>query len=632
MLPSACAGLLLCSPAPRRVGLPSMHGAAGGGEPHGDGTVTKEMVDAHLANLGYGGSAERGGRTEPVRPFVNSPMPEGKRPSWFSVPAPGGAGSRYADLKESLRDDAGTPKLATVCEEAQCPNIGECWNGGTATIMLLGDTCTRGCKFCAVKTDAAPEPPDESEPWNTADAVASWGMDYIVLTSVDRDDLPDGGAGHFAQTVGLLKFRKPELRVECLVSDFQGDLSSVATLTSSGLDVFAHNIETVERLQPFVRDKRANYRQSLRVLEAAKGHGTPDGRGVYTKTSIMLGLGETEEEVLQTMRDLRGVGVDVLTLGQYLRPTEKHLAVVEYVTPEQFDFFREQGEAMGFRYVASGPLVRSSYKAGELFIAAMMDEDRANEAEAEVEAEVEVEAHAPSGTHMAADVAERAAAAERRANWNPKLRRHTPRAREIVACAPLPSVEPQGSAARQTEAVAVAAAASPPADPPEPIDPKRALEELTGPGGLLEQVQAVWTEGKTWTPAERAERRRAIVETYVRVFAPALAFSGTQLTITLGAFAAAFAGLGVSGVGYEQLASACRGVPLLGDGLSSIQPGWGNAAIALLLVELSAPLLLPLAAVLTPKATEALQAKLVEWDLDADGLNKRIEKVLADTS
>lgn len=359
-------------PAARHVHPPRMHMP----RPAPSGGITaKEAADAHLASLGYG----PGGRTEAMRPKVGAPMPEGRRPDWFHVPAPGGANTRFADLKESLEKTAheGKPRLATVCEEAQCPNIGECWNGGTATIMLLGDTCTRGCKFCAVKTDAAPEPPDEEEPWNTADAVTHWGVDYIVLTSVDRDDLPDGGAAHFAQTVGLLKLRKPSLRVECLVSDFQGDLKSVAMLAQSGLDVYAHNIETVERLQPFVRDKRASYKQSLSVLKEAKRLGElPGAQRVYTKSSIMLGLGETEAEILQTMHDLRQVGVDVLTLGQYLRPTDHHLAVVDYVTPERFEYYRQQGEAMGFRYVASGPMVRSSYKAGELFMAAMMDRDR----------------------------------------------------------------------------------------------------------------------------------------------------------------------------------------------------------------------------------------------------------------
>ena len=285
--------------------------------------------------------------TAAKEPRVRGPMPA-KRPDWFHVPAPGGTNTRFADLQETV----GGLGLSTVCQEAQCPNIGECWNGGTATIMLLGDTCTRGCKFCAVKTDAKPEPPDENEPWNTADAVAQWGIDYVVLTSVDRDDLPDGGSGHFAQTVGLLKFRKPELKVECLVSDFAGDDAAVRTLAQSGLDVFAHNVETVRRLQPFVRDKRANYEQSLEVLRAAKRH-APDGSRLFTKTSLMLGLGETDDEVMEAMRDLRKADVDVVTFGQYLRPTEHHLSIVEYVTPDKFDWFREQAEQMGFKYVAS---------------------------------------------------------------------------------------------------------------------------------------------------------------------------------------------------------------------------------------------------------------------------------------
>jgi len=233
-----------------------------------------------------------------------------KRPDWFRVPAPGGGHTRFDELKDTVHD----LKLSTVCEEAQCPNIGECWNGGTATIMLLGDTCTRGCKFCAVKTDAAPEPPDEEEPWNTADAVAKWGIDYVVLTSVDRDDLPDGGAGHFARTVELLKFRTMgKLRVECLVSDYAGDLDSVATIVKSGLDVYAHNLETVRRLQGFVRDKRAGYDQSLTSLREAKRVAAEEGRRLYTKSSLMLGIGETREEVLQTMVDLRAADVDVVT-------------------------------------------------------------------------------------------------------------------------------------------------------------------------------------------------------------------------------------------------------------------------------------------------------------------------------
>ncbi|KAG7340131.1 lipoyl synthase [Nitzschia inconspicua] len=302
------------------------------------------------------------------RPKVNAEMPEG-RPSWFRVPAPSlQAESRYNEVKDSLKN----LELHTVCEEAQCPNIGECWSGGTGTIMLLGDTCTRGCMFCAVNTDSKPPPPDPFEPFKTAEAVTKWGVDYIVLTSVDRDDIPDGGAQHFAHTVELLKHKKPELLVECLVSDFQGDLRSVETLATSGLDVYAHNVETVERLQKFVRDPRAGYHQSLSTLEHAK-KAKP---GLYTKTSLMLGLGETKEEVLQTMRDLRAIDVDVVTFGQYLRPTENHLSVVEYIKPEVFDYYRQVGEEMGFKYVASGPMVRSSYKAGEFYLEHMIKTER----------------------------------------------------------------------------------------------------------------------------------------------------------------------------------------------------------------------------------------------------------------
>jgi len=280
-------------------------------------------------------------------------------------------------LKESLR----TLNLHTVCEEAQCPNIGEararaararalltlaqCWNGsmGTATVMLLGDTCTRGCRFCAVNTARTPAAADPDEPENTARAIAAWGLGYVVLTSVDRDDMPDGGAEHFARTVRTLKALKPGLLVECLTPDFRGDLAAVAHLAGSGLDVFAHNVETVRRLQARVRDPRAGYEQSLAVLRAAK-----EGReGMVTKSSLMLGLGEREEEVKEAMRDMRAAGVDILTLGQYLQPTEHHLPVTEYVTPEAFDAWRVFGEReVGFAYVASGPLVRSSYKAGAL--------------------------------------------------------------------------------------------------------------------------------------------------------------------------------------------------------------------------------------------------------------------------
>jgi lipoic acid synthetase len=226
--------------------------------------------------------------------------------------------------------------------------------------------------FCAVNTNAKPAPPDAFEPFKTAEAVVQWGVDYIVLTSVDRDDIEDGGAQHFALTVQLLKEKKPSILVECLVSDFAGSLSSVETLAKSGLDVYAHNIETVERLQRFVRDPRAGYQQSLNALRHAKV-AQPN---VYTKTSIMLGLGETEAEVIQTMKDLRAIDVDVLTLGQYLRPTEKHLSVVEYVTPAKFQEYQQIGEALGFKYVASGPMVRSSYKAGEFYLEHMIQSER----------------------------------------------------------------------------------------------------------------------------------------------------------------------------------------------------------------------------------------------------------------
>ena len=296
----------------------------------------------------------------PRTPSVSKPMPPGRRPDWFHVPAPGGANTKFDELKETVKSLG----LHTVCEEAQCPNIGECWNGGTGTIMLLGDTCTRGCKFCAVKTAQAPPPADPFEPFKTAEALSKWDINYVVLTSVDRDDMPDGGAGHFATTVELIKQVRPNLLVECLVSDFAGNLTSVATLAHSGLDVYAHNVETVRRLQPFVRDFRAGYDQSLAVLRHAKAANPR----LYTKTSLMLGLGETRAEVLEAMADIRAAGVDVITFGQYLRPTEHHLAVVEYVTPEAFAWFKQQGEEMGFRYVASGPMVRSSYKAGEFFL------------------------------------------------------------------------------------------------------------------------------------------------------------------------------------------------------------------------------------------------------------------------
>lgn len=290
-------------------------------------------------------------------------------PPWLKREIP--MGKNYAKIKEQLRG----LNLHTVCEEARCPNIGECWGGGehetaTATIMLLGDTCTRGCRFCSVKTSRAPPPPDPNEPKNTAAAIVSWGLDYVVLTSVDRDDLPDGGSHHFAETVKEIKGQKSDILVECLVPDFRGDLDAVKTIANCGLDVYAHNVETVESLTPYVRDARAKYSQTMSVLKAAKEFNPK----LITKSSIMLGLGEQDSEVEQTMKDLKNAGVDCVTLGQYMQPTKRHLKVVEYVTPGKFKHWEEVGNKMGFLYTASGPLVRSSYKAGEFFLTSVLKE------------------------------------------------------------------------------------------------------------------------------------------------------------------------------------------------------------------------------------------------------------------
>lgn len=298
-----------------------------------------------------------------------NPLP---KPKWMKAAVPGG--DKYTAIKAKLRE----LNLHTVCEEAKCPNLGECWSGGetgtaTATIMILGDTCTRGCRFCAVKTSRTPPPPDPNEPTNVAEAIVSWGLDYVVLTSVDRDDLPDQGSGHFAETVQKLKQLKPRMLVEALVPDFQGNSDCVQQVATSGLDVFAHNIETVEELQRVVRDHRANFNQSLEVLKLAKTYSPP---GVLTKTSVMLGCGETPAQVIETMKKVREAGVDVITFGQYMRPTKRHMAVSEYVTPEAFEKYRQLGMEMGFRYVASGPMVRSSYKAGEFYIKSMIEDDR----------------------------------------------------------------------------------------------------------------------------------------------------------------------------------------------------------------------------------------------------------------
>jgi lipoyl synthase len=364
-----------------------------------------------------------------------------RKPDWLKRPTVPGGGN-YTAIKSRLRD----LKLATVCEEARCPNIGECWTGtggaggakaaatttrsggnkqapstaaatkeeeeeedhehhpATATIMLMGDTCTRGCRFCAVKTSRRPPPLDADEPGKVAKAVAEWGVGYVVLTSVDRDDLPDGGAAHFAETVARLKAETGgRMLVEALVPDFQGDGEAVRRVARSGLDVFAHNVETVPRLQSTVRDRRANWEQSLEVLRMAKrfaaeqdaeeeeegelarraGASSPRplrsplgrrGRPLLTKTSLMLGCGETKDEVIQALRLLRSeADVDVVTLGQYMRPTKRHMPVSEYVSPEAFDAYAALARnELGFKYAAAGPLVRSSYRAGEYYIANMI--------------------------------------------------------------------------------------------------------------------------------------------------------------------------------------------------------------------------------------------------------------------
>ncbi|CAL9731212.1 lipoyl synthase, mitochondrial [Monosporozyma unispora] len=293
-----------------------------------------------------------------------------KLPPWLKVPIP--KGKNYTKLHQDVKD----LKLSTVCQEAKCPNIGECWGGkdkskATATVMLLGDTCTRGCRFCSVKTDRNPQKPDPLEPENTAEAIARWKLGYVVLTTVDRDDLIDSGARHLAETVQKIKEKsKGKTLVEVLSGDFKGDMEWVDVMAKSGLDVYAHNLETVKELTPHVRDRRASYQQSLAVLKRAK-QTVPS---LITKTSIMLGFGEKDDQILQTLKDLRAIDCDVVTFGQYMRPTKKHMKVVEYVHPDKFAYWKDVALDLGFKYCASGPLVRSSYKAGESFIENILKE------------------------------------------------------------------------------------------------------------------------------------------------------------------------------------------------------------------------------------------------------------------
>ena len=290
-----------------------------------------------------------------------------RKPAWLKVPLPGGEG--YTKLKGLTK----RLNLHTVCEEARCPNVGECWKGehATMTIMVLGDECTRRCRFCAVKTVDRAAPPDPDEPRHVGQAVAEMDLSYVVLTSVDRDDLPDGGAGHYAACVREVRSASPRTVVETLIPDYTGE--HLASLMEARPDVLAHNVEVVGRLQRRIRDPRCSFERSLDTLVQARELYP----GVFTKSSIMLGLGESRAEIVESMGLLRDAGVDFLTLGQYLRPTKNHAPVREYVEPADFEDLRVQGLAMGFAYVASGPLVRSSYKAGEFFAERLVRQRRA---------------------------------------------------------------------------------------------------------------------------------------------------------------------------------------------------------------------------------------------------------------
>jgi lipoic acid synthetase len=289
-----------------------------------------------------------------IRPSALSKLPDAARkPPWLRVKLP--AGAKYEEIRDIVR----THKLSTVCAESKCPNIAECWGRGTATLMLMGSVCTRACKFCSVSTGNPHGWLDPLEPANVADAVALMKLKYVVLTSVDRDDLPDGGAGHYAACIRAIHGRMPDTAVEALTPDFAGRHQHVATVLDAGLATYAQNIETVERLTHPVRDARAGYRQTLDVLKFAKGYAPR----TITKTSLMLGLGETDAEIDRTLDDIRTADVDVVTMGHYMRPTQNHLPVERFVTPDQFHQYREMALAKGFLEVVSGPLVRSSYRA-----------------------------------------------------------------------------------------------------------------------------------------------------------------------------------------------------------------------------------------------------------------------------
>ena len=294
--------------------------------------------------------------------MIDARLQAAHKPPWLKVRLPSGA--EYNRLKDNFRG----LKLHTVCEEARCPNLAECWQSGTATIMILGDVCTRGCRFCAVKTAKTGVPVDPDEPRRVAEALARMNLRYVVITSVDRDDLDDDGAGIFAETIRETRRRCPELIIEALIPDFRGNVRALGKVVAVSPHVIGQNIETVRRLTRYARDARCGYEQTLDVLANVKAL---DPR-IYTKSAILLGLGETAGEVLETMRDLRERDVDILTLGQYLQPTKKHVPVAEFVHPDRFRKYEEQGMRLGFRYVAAGPMVRSSYRAAEFFVEKML--------------------------------------------------------------------------------------------------------------------------------------------------------------------------------------------------------------------------------------------------------------------
>jgi lipoic acid synthetase len=316
-------------------------------------TVVEPVVSGQKYQTDVGFSAVKNG----VKQRRDSEaMVRGDKPKWLRAKMPSGSG--YSGTRKIVHEH----RLSTVCEESMCPNIGECWNAGTATIMVMGSVCTRACRFCAVDTGNPKGWLDSEEPRNSAKAVQLMGLEYVVITSVDRDDLADGGASHYAECVREIKKLNPNTAVEALTPDFNGVQEHVELVVDSGLEVFAQNVETVKRLTHPVRDPRASYEQTIEVLRHAKAH-RPD---VLTKTSLMLGLGERDNEIMTAMDDLRLANVDILTLGQYLRPTPNHLAIERYVTPSEFETYRAEGLDKGFVEVVAGPMVRSSYRAEQV--------------------------------------------------------------------------------------------------------------------------------------------------------------------------------------------------------------------------------------------------------------------------